>query len=68
MNTLRRAAAALMMVTVVSGFSLAPAWATAPAPAAQDCRQGIYNIYDRDGVFVGVLWVKRDCSSEVIWA
>lgn len=56
------------MATVISGFGLAPASATAPPSDAQECTQKIYRIYDSDGVLVGVVWVKRDCSNEVIWA
>lgn len=67
MNALRGITRCLMLAVVAGGFSLAPAEVAASSPAVV-CEPGIYHIYNQSGQFVGVVWVRKDCSQEIIWA
>jgi hypothetical protein len=71
MKMLRSIIRGVMLATVAIGMSLAPANAAETADAtsaAAVCEPGIYELYNSSGEFVGVLWVRKDCSSQVIWA
>jgi hypothetical protein len=60
-----------MLAAVALGFSLASAHAAEPAArmaSAAFCDPGVYELYNSSGEFVGVLWVKSDCTYQVIWA